>query len=108
MIVIKVDPDKLPKASDLRAQLFPATLSVQVSDQDLRFITRTAFPDLSVLVSVIPAFGMMPTPPILGGAPGAATAGAAGTDPSAAPAASGAPNQGSGGRPGGPPGRRDR
>ena len=90
MIVIKVDPDKLPKASDLKAQLFPATLSVHVSDQDLRFITRTAFPDLSVLVGTIPAFGMMPMPVIPGATPGASNAGAAGGDPSAAQAGPGA------------------
>jgi hypothetical protein len=106
MITIKVDSDKLPKAGDLKAHLFPATLAVQVADQEIRFISRTAFPDLSVLVGMVPALGMMPRPPVAdqisGAQPGAAAEGAAG-QPGAAPAAPG-------GRPAGPagPGPRGR
>ena len=85
MIVIKVDSEKLPEASDLKAHLFPATLSVQGTDQELRFVSRTAFPDPSVLIGMIPAFGMTPIAPGLGGMPGAPTgAPAAGGEAAAA------------------------
>ena len=43
MIMIKVDSDKLPKAGDLKAHLFPATFSIQVADQEIRFISRRPF-----------------------------------------------------------------
>jgi hypothetical protein len=105
MIIIKVDADKLPKAGDLKAHLFPATFAIQVADQEIRFISRTAFPDLSVLVGMIPALGMMPRPPMVdqvpGAQPGATAEGATGGQPGAAPAAPGGP-------PGGPPGPRGR
>ena len=48
MIVLKVDADKLPSASDLKAHLFASTLSVTVSDPEIRVVTRGAFPDLSL------------------------------------------------------------
>ena len=44
MIVLKVDPAKLPKAEDLKALLFPATLAVATDDQSVRIVTREAFP----------------------------------------------------------------
>jgi hypothetical protein len=46
MIELKVDSDKLPKADDLRARMFLTSLAVTVSDQDIRLITREAFPNL--------------------------------------------------------------
>jgi hypothetical protein len=106
MIVIKVDSDKLPKAGDLKAHLFPATLSVQGTDQEIRFVSRTAFPDPSVLIGMIPAFGMIPTPPGLSGLPGAPTgAPAAGGGTPAGPAAGSQPGgPGAPGAPGGGPG----
>ncbi len=64
MIVIKVDSDKLPKAADLRAHLFPTTFSISVADQDIRFVSRGAFPDLSLAIGVVPAAGMMPPLPM--------------------------------------------
>ena len=60
MIVIKVDADKLPKAADLKAHLFPTTFAISVADQEIRFVSRGAFPDLSVLIGMVPAVGMMP------------------------------------------------
>ena len=60
MIVLKVDPDKLPSASDLKAHLFPTTVSVTVSDQDIRVITRGAFPDVSLPLGLASAGSMMP------------------------------------------------
>ena len=106
MIVIKVDSDKLPKAGDLKAHLFPATLTVQGTDQEIRFVSRTAFPDPSVLIGMIPAFGMIPTPPGLSGLPGAPTgAPAAGGETPAGPAAGSQPGgPGAPGAPGGGPG----
>jgi hypothetical protein len=44
MIVLKVDPAKLPKAEDLKALLFPTTLAVTTDDQTVRIVTREAFP----------------------------------------------------------------
>jgi hypothetical protein len=46
MVELKVESDKLPKADDLRARMFLTSLSVAVSDQDIRLITREAFPNL--------------------------------------------------------------
>jgi hypothetical protein len=112
MIIIKVDSDKLPKASDLKSHLFPTTLSIQVADQEIRFISRSAFPDPSVLIGMVPAFGMMPKLPIfdqIPTAPPGAAADAAAGQTTTAPAAPGAQPQGPpGGRPGGRRGRGDR
>ena len=46
MIQFKIDADKLPKADDLKTYLFASTLSVTVSDQDIRFVSRGAFLNL--------------------------------------------------------------
>ena len=83
MIELKVDPDKLPKAEEIRSRLFLSTLVLAVSDQDLRLIQRRAFPNL-VTGSIAGIGGL--------------TAGMAG--PQAAQAQGGGPGQ-----PGGPPGR---
>ncbi len=48
MIQFKIDADKLPKADDLKTYLFASTLSVTVSDQDIRFVSRGAFPNLAI------------------------------------------------------------
>ena len=37
-------PPKLPKAEDLKALLFPATLAIATDDQSVRIVTREAFP----------------------------------------------------------------
>ena len=57
MIVLKVDADKLPKAADLKAQIFPTTFSISLADGEIRFVSRGAFPDLSVLIGTIPVAG---------------------------------------------------
>ncbi len=109
MIILKVDSDKLPRASDLKALLFPATLSVQAAEQEVRFISRSAFPDLTAVIGMVPAMGMMPKPPFLnqipGVQPGATAEGAAG-QAGATPAAPAAPPDGPAAR--GPRGRRGR
>jgi hypothetical protein len=48
MIQIKVEPDKLPKADDLKALMFPWTFSVAADDAAVQFVTRQSFPDLAV------------------------------------------------------------
>jgi hypothetical protein len=60
MITLKIDPDKLPKAADLRANLFASTLSASVADQEIRFVSRGAFPDLSLPIGLVPVAGVMP------------------------------------------------
>ncbi|MFI5459946.1 MAG: hypothetical protein ACHRXM_31385 [Isosphaerales bacterium] len=88
MVVLKVDPDKLPKADDLKAHLFPSTLCIAVSDQEIRFVSRGAFPNLSLSAGLAPIAAAMPamrslfdhakppqdgaagSPAVAGGAPG--------------------------------------
>ena len=93
MIVIKVDADKLPSASDLKTHLFPATVSVTVSDPEIRVVTRGAFPDISLPVSLASAGAMMPfVKPLIdrlpqtpvGGSAGAQAGATAATPPAAA------------------------
>jgi len=113
MLVLKIDSDKLPKAADLKAHLFPSTLSIAVSDQDVRFVSRGAFPNLSLSTSLAPIAGAMPSLPALldrllkpAQAPAASPAPAAGD-----PASGAGPQTGAGGSPapgpaGGQPGTR--
>ena len=109
MIVLKVDSDKLPKAADLKAHLFPTTFSISVAEQEIRFVSRGAFPDLSMIIGVIPAAGMMPRLPMLDRTQQAQPGAAPGTPGDATPAPA-APGDQSGGRqglrPGGRPGGR--
>jgi hypothetical protein len=97
MIVLKVDPDKLPSASDLKAHLFPTTVSVTVSDPEIRIVTRGAFPDLSLPLGLASAGSMTPflkplfdsqPQPEAGGASGT-QAGTAATAPAAGSSADG-------------------
>ena len=60
MIQFKIDADKLPKAEDLKAYLFGSTLSVTVSDQDIRFESRGAFPNLASPFGVASMAVLMP------------------------------------------------
>src|SRR5208283_5051252 len=46
MIQLKVDPAKLPKAEELKALMFPATLAVVVDDTSIRLVSRESFPDV--------------------------------------------------------------
>ncbi len=59
-IVFNIDAEKLPKASDLKSYLFPSTFAISVTDQDIRIISRQAFPELASLVNAVPMLGMMP------------------------------------------------
>jgi len=112
MVVLKVDPDKLPKAADLKAHLFPSTLCIAISDQEIRFVSRGAFPNLSLSAGLAPIAAALPavrsliehgkppqdgaagSPAVAGGAPGqtgsqpAANAAAAPRPPRGQPATS--------------------
>ncbi|MDR3637924.1 MAG: hypothetical protein P4L84_29230, partial [Isosphaeraceae bacterium] len=46
-IVLKVDPAKLPSADALKALLFPGYAALSVNDQEIRYVTREAFPNIS-------------------------------------------------------------
>ncbi len=59
-IIFNIDAEKLPKAADLKSFLFPSTLSIAVTDQDIRIVSREAFPDFASFFSALPAAGMMP------------------------------------------------
>ena len=45
-IELKVEADKLPQAEAIRSRLFLTTVSLDVSDQEIRFVMRKAFPNL--------------------------------------------------------------
>jgi len=109
MIQFKIDADKLPKAEDLKSYLFSSTLSVTVSDQDIRFVSRSAFPNLGSPAGLASMAILMPALKSLTaglGQPGQTQAGApnqpaAATTPPAAPPGGqpgGAPPPGPGGR----------
>ncbi len=59
-IVFNVEAEKLPKASDLKSHLFPSTIAISVTDQDIRIVSREAFPDLGSLINALPILGMTP------------------------------------------------
>jgi hypothetical protein len=46
MIQFNIPADKLPKADEIRARLFPGSFAVSADDQEIRFISRTAFPNV--------------------------------------------------------------
>jgi hypothetical protein len=60
MVVLNVEADKLPKAEDLKSFLFTGTLCLTVSDQEIRLVSRGAFPDLSLANGVAPIAGALP------------------------------------------------
>ncbi len=121
MIQLKVDPAKLPKAEQLKALMFPATMAVVVDDTSIRLVSRESFPNVvsglgmgaafaSVFLPAINAAraralaaagvppGQTAPTPAPGNLPAAAQPPAAG----AAPARMGGPRgPGRGGRPGG-------
>jgi hypothetical protein len=70
MIQFKIDADKLPKAEDLKAYLFASTLSVTVSDQDIQFVSRSAFPNLGSSAGLVSMAFLMPAFKSLTGGPG--------------------------------------
>jgi hypothetical protein len=101
-LVFNIDAEKLPKASDLKSNVFPSTIAISVTDQDVRIVSREAFPDLAALVGALPVAAMMPGVQKLLDLSKAAdksqTAGAStGTPPPGAPSAT---------TPGGPAGKK--
>ena len=48
MVQFQIDPDKLPKADDLKTHLFASTLSVTNSEQEIKFLSRGAFPNVNL------------------------------------------------------------
>jgi hypothetical protein len=43
MVELKVEPEKLPKADDLRSRYFLSTFAITANDEDIRIVTREAF-----------------------------------------------------------------
>jgi hypothetical protein len=133
MVQLKVDAEKLPKADAIRERLFLSTFTVAVSDQDIRFTMRKAFPNLfnwtviglSASLSAAESIrqqmqqyqqsaspGQAPAPAVPPGAPGPQAGGRGLMIPGAGgPGAGGAgaaPGPGGGGTPGRTGGRRGR
>jgi hypothetical protein len=115
MVVLKVDADKLPKAGDLKAHLFPSTYAISSSDAEIRFTLREAFPNLSVPIGLAPMAGMIPglqplIDRLLPGQPpadaGTAAAGAKPGAPAAGAATTGQPANAKTGPAAAPGGRR--
>ena len=46
-IVLRVDPSKMPTADALKPFLFPGYAALTVNDQEIRFVTREAFPNIA-------------------------------------------------------------
>lgn len=46
LVTFRIDPAKMPKADDIRARLFPGSLSVTTDDQMVRIVSRHAFPNM--------------------------------------------------------------
>jgi hypothetical protein len=61
MVVLKIDADKLPKAADLKAHIFPSVVWVAASPEDIRFVSRGAFPNLSFSTSLAPIAVAIPS-----------------------------------------------
>jgi hypothetical protein len=60
-VTFQIDADKLPKSSDLKALVFPSTYSISVTDKEIRFVNREAFPDVSVPIGLVPLAFVMPS-----------------------------------------------
>jgi len=110
MIQFKIDADKLPKAEDLKSYLFASTLSVTVSDQDIRFVSRSAFPNLASPFGLVSMAVLMPA--LKSFTAGQAQQAGASNQPPAAGVPGGPPGgqpqAPGGGPPAGPGGRRRR
>ena len=80
-LVFQVDAAKLPSADSIKALLFPSLFTVEVDEQEIRFVSRTAFPSFgdpsksAAIAGMIPSLmgkGEMPPggpPPPPGGPP---------------------------------------
>jgi hypothetical protein len=107
----KIDADKLPKSSDLKPLVFPSMRSISVTNEDIRFVSRAAFPDLSVPIGLVPLAFVMPSIRAaldkLPAAPGPdAQAAGAGAQPAAPAAGAREPAKSKMQQPGGRRGRR--
>jgi hypothetical protein len=60
MVQLNVDADKLPKADDLKKLLSASIAFINVSDEEVRFTTRTAFPNLGLPIQVAPLLASTP------------------------------------------------
>jgi hypothetical protein len=60
VVTLKVDSEKLPKATDLKGRLFASTLVASATDQEIRIVTRGAFPNLTLLVDLVPVAAVTP------------------------------------------------
>jgi len=60
MIQLKVDADKLPKADDLKKLILPTVAFINLSNEEVRFTVRSAFPDLTLPINVAPLLAATP------------------------------------------------
>jgi hypothetical protein len=60
-VVLQVDADKMPKSTDLKPLVIPSAYSIDVTDKDIRFVSRAAFPDLNVPIGLMPLVFAIPT-----------------------------------------------
>jgi hypothetical protein len=113
MLTLNIDQAKLPKADELRNLMFPSSLAIATDDQEVRIITRAAFPNV---MSPTSALGIALAMPAINAARQAAMKAAgvsapapAGGPPAGAatgPGAAGAPPAGPAGAPSGIPAER--
>jgi hypothetical protein len=111
MIQLKVDADKLPKADDLKKLLTASIAFINLSDEEVRLTTRTAFPNFGLPIELAPLLASTPLAqrirealvPAQGTNPDQASAATGGAGPGAATAP---PGGQPGAPPAGPPGNR--
>ncbi len=112
-LVLKVDPARLPSADSIKALLFPSFFTIEVDDQEIRLVSRAAFPAFGDpskgvgLATMLPSLagkgGLLgfppppPGPPPVGGPPN-------GPPPGAGPTPGPGPGPG-GANPGDQPGK---
>jgi hypothetical protein len=111
MIQLKVDADKLPKADDLKKLLSASIAYVTISDEEVRFTTRTAFPNLGLPIELAPVLASTPLGQrireLLAPAQSTNSEQSSVASGGAGPAATAAPPGGQpGSPPAGPPGKR--
>jgi hypothetical protein len=82
MLQFNIDPAKLPKAEDLKALMFANTISVAISDREVKLVARGAFPTVNLPILMAPI--SLLTPPIKMLAENAAKAAAAAAPTAAA------------------------
>jgi hypothetical protein len=111
MIQLNVDAAKLPKADDLKKLLSASTAFINLSDEEVRLTTRTAFPNLGLPIQLAPLLASTPLGQrireAMVPAPGASADNSAAASGGSGPGATGAPPGGpAGAPPAAPPGRR--